>query len=101
MAEKCVAANDIPVVIRDKWTILVIGALQRAQTLRHEELQRAVVGVSRRMLTLTLTTLEENGLVKRTLFATVPPRVDDELTPVRRTPAPPIPAAHRIPRTPR
>ena len=81
----CVAANEALALIRDKWTVLVLGALRREESLRYSELQRAVGGISQRMLTLTLKTLEENGLVKRTIFPTVPPRVDYELTPVGRT----------------
>jgi len=72
-------------LIRDKWTILVLGALRREESLRYNELQRRVAGISQRMLTLTLKTLEENGLVTRTMFATVPPRVDYALTPMGRT----------------
>jgi DNA-binding HxlR family transcriptional regulator len=83
--KQCVAVNEVVALLRDKWTILVLGALRRAESLRYSELQRAVVGISQRMLTLTLKTLEENGLVKRTFFATIPPRVDYELTPMGRS----------------
>jgi len=82
---QCVAASEALALIRDKWTILVLGALRRSPSLRYNELTRAVTGISQRMLTLTLKRLEENGLVKRTIFATVPPRVDYELTPMGRT----------------
>lgn len=77
---QCLAANELISLIRDKWTILVLGALRRHDLLRYNELQRAVTGISQRMLTLTLKTLEENGLVTRTIFPTVPPRVEYELT---------------------
>jgi DNA-binding HxlR family transcriptional regulator len=83
--KSCVAVNEAMALIRDKWTVLVVGALGKNKSLRYSELQRAVVGISQRMLTLTLKTLEENGLVKRTMFPTVPPRVDYEFTPVGRT----------------
>jgi DNA-binding HxlR family transcriptional regulator len=83
--EQCLAVNDVVTLLREKWTILIMGALSRNKSLRYNELQRAVVGISQRMLTLSLKTLEENGLVKRTIFATVPPRVDYELTDVGRT----------------
>jgi DNA-binding HxlR family transcriptional regulator len=53
--------------------------------MQRHELQRAVHGISQRMLTSTLKPLEENGLVKRTSFATIPPRVDYELTALGRT----------------
>jgi len=83
--DPCVAANEMLALIRDKWTILVLGALRREKSLRYNELQRAVPGISQRMLTLTVKTLEENGLVKRTIFPTIPPRVDYELTAMGRT----------------
>jgi DNA-binding HxlR family transcriptional regulator len=83
--EKCVAANEVIALLRDKWTILVLGALTRVDSLRYNELQRSVDGISQRMLTLTLRTLEANGLVKRTSLPTIPPRVDYELTAVGRS----------------
>jgi DNA-binding HxlR family transcriptional regulator len=70
--------------VGDKWSVLVICLLgQRVH--RFNELHRAVEGISQRMLTLTLRGLERDGLVKRTVFATVPPRVDYELTELGRT----------------
>ncbi len=83
--KNCVAVNEALTLIRDKWTILVIGVLGRHESLRYNELQREVGGISQRMLTLTLKHLEGNGLVKRTIHPTVPPRVDYELTPLGRT----------------
>ncbi len=59
---------------------------------RFSELRRNIDGVSQRMLTLTLRGLERDGLVKRTVFPTVPPRVDYELTPLGRTLRQPIQA---------
>src|SRR5207344_1779043 len=82
---QCVAVNDVVALLRDKWTILVLGALSRHHSLRYNELQRAVTGSSQRMLTLSLKTLEENGLVTRTIFATVPARVDYALSPIGHT----------------
>jgi DNA-binding HxlR family transcriptional regulator len=90
--KNCVAVNEAVTILRDKWTVLVLGALSKATSLRYNELQRAVGGISQRMLTLTLKRLEENGLVKRTIFPTVPPRVDYELTPVGRTLVKPLKA---------
>ncbi len=81
----CVGVNEAVALFRDKWTLLVLGALRREESLRYNELQRAVGGISQRMLTLTLKTLEQNGLVKRTVFPTVPPRVDYQLTPMGRS----------------
>ncbi len=70
--------------IGDKWTIMVIGNLSFGP-LRYKQLQREVQGISQRMLTLTLKSLENDGLVSRTVFATVPPRVDYELTDLGRS----------------
>jgi DNA-binding HxlR family transcriptional regulator len=83
--KECVAAAEAITLLRDKWTILVLGALTHDPSLRYSALRREVGGISQRMLTLTLKSLEESGLVKRTVFASVPPRVDYELTPMGRT----------------
>ena len=82
---QCAAVDQLVALLGEKWTLLVLGALTKEPTLRYNDLQRAVRGISQRMLTLRLKKLEENGLVKRTIFATVPPRVDYELTPLGRT----------------
>ena len=87
---QCAAVDQLVALLGEKWTLLVLGALTKAPTLRYNELQRTVGGISQRMLTLTLKKLEENGLVKRTIFASVPPRVDYELTPLGRTLIKPI-----------
>jgi DNA-binding HxlR family transcriptional regulator len=79
-AKRCVAVNEVVALIHDKWTVLVLGALHHEKTLRYGELRRAIGGISQRMLTLSLKTLEQNGLVRRSIFATVPPRVEYELT---------------------
>ena len=82
-------------LLGEKWTLLVLGALTKEPTLRYNDLQRAVHGISQRMLTLKLKKLEENGLVKRTIFPTVPPRVDYELTSLGRTLIAPVRALLR------
>ena len=79
---QCAAVDQLVALLGEKWTLLVLGALTKEPTLRYNDLQRAVRGISQRMLTLRLKKLEENGLVKRTIFPTVPPRVDYELTPL-------------------
>jgi DNA-binding HxlR family transcriptional regulator len=81
----CPAVDEAVALLGNRWSLLVLGALRRGQRLRYNELQRAVNGISQRMLTLTLKKLEENGFVERTIFATVPPRVDYELTPLGNT----------------
>jgi len=65
--------------IGDKWTLLVIGVLG-AERRRFTELSATIPGISRRMLTVTLRALERDGLVTRTVYAEVPPRVEYELT---------------------
>ena len=65
--------------IGDKWSVLVIMMLGDGPR-RFNELKRMIGGISQRMLTLTLRGLERDGLVKRTIFPTIPPRVDYELT---------------------
>ncbi|MEU7856790.1 helix-turn-helix domain-containing protein [Nonomuraea sp. NPDC049141] len=77
--EICRQVLRILSLVGDKWSLLIIGTL-RERTLRFGELQRAVTGISQRMLTLTLRQLERDGLVSRTVHASVPPRVDYALT---------------------
>lgn len=67
--------------IGDKWTLLVVTTLE-AGRMRYTELQRHLPGVSQRMLSLTLRNLERDGLVTRTAYAEVPPRVEYQLTPL-------------------
>jgi DNA-binding HxlR family transcriptional regulator len=78
------AVREVLDRIGDKWSLLVIGTL-RAGPLRFGELEGAVTGISQRMLTLTLKHLVEDGLVARTAYAEVPPRVEYELTELGRT----------------
>ncbi|GAA3418858.1 winged helix-turn-helix transcriptional regulator [Streptosporangium vulgare] len=66
--------------IGDKWSVLVVVELAQGVR-RFRELQRAVPGISQRMLTLTVRRLERDGLISRTVHAVVPPQVDYELTP--------------------
>jgi DNA-binding HxlR family transcriptional regulator len=87
---QCAAVDQLVALLGEKWTLLILGALTKAPMLRYNDLQRAVRGISQRMLTLRLKKLEENGLVKRTIFPTVPPRVDYELTPLGLTLIKPI-----------
>ena len=75
----CKGLADVLISVGDKWTLLVVGALSKGQ-LRYNEIQRRVTGISQRMLTLTLKRLEVDGIVTRTLFPSVPPRVDYQLT---------------------
>ncbi|MDB5567894.1 MAG: transcriptional regulator [Tardiphaga sp.] len=77
--------------IGDKWSVLVIMLLGDGPR-RFNELKRMVGGISQRMLTLTLRGLERDGLVTRTVFPTVPPRVDYELTDLGRGLSEPVKA---------
>jgi DNA-binding HxlR family transcriptional regulator len=75
----CRAVGSILARVGDKWSVLVIMQLAGGPR-RFNELKRTIGGISQRMLTLTLRGLERDGLVKRTVFPTIPPRVDYELT---------------------
>jgi len=70
--------------IGDKWTLLIVTTLDSGR-MRYTELQRHMPGVSQRMLSLSLRNLERDGLVSRTAYAEVPPRVEYELTPMGRS----------------
>jgi DNA-binding HxlR family transcriptional regulator len=70
--------------IANKWTMLVVATLD-AGTLRFSELRAHIPGVSQRMLTLTLKNLQRDGLVSRTAYAEVPPRVEYALTDLGRS----------------
>lgn len=82
--ESCLAAREVLNRVGDKWSVLIVGLLGDG-TKRFSELRRAIEGISQRMLTLTLRGLERDGLVTRTVFPTVPPRVDYALTPLGQT----------------
>lgn len=71
--------RDVLDRVGDKWSVLVVVELASG-TRRFRELQRAIDGISQRMLTLTLRRLERDGLVERTVYPTVPPQVTYELT---------------------
>jgi DNA-binding HxlR family transcriptional regulator len=75
----CSAVSSVLSRVGDKWSVLVIMLLAGGPR-RFNELKRMIGGISQRMLTLTLRGLERDGLVTRTIFPTIPPRVDYELT---------------------
>lgn len=64
----------------DKWSLLVIHALDERECLRFGELMRELPDISQKMLTVTLRTLEEDGFVRRTAYPEIPPRVEYRLT---------------------
>ncbi|PZH14219.1 transcriptional regulator [Streptomyces sp. NTH33] len=69
--------------VAGKWSVQILVAAAHGP-IRFTELERGIEGISRRMLTLTLRNLERDGLVTRTVYPTVPPKVEYELTPVAR-----------------
>ncbi|MFM9608769.1 transcriptional regulator [Streptomyces sp. V2] len=69
--------------VGDKWSLLLITVVETGP-LRYTDLQRQIPGISQRMLTLTLRQLHEDGLITRTAYAEVPPRVEYSLTPLGR-----------------
>lgn len=82
--DDCRMVREILDLVGDKWTLYIIATLKDGPV-RFNELRRRIDGISQRMLTINLRRLERDGLVKRTLFPTIPPRVDYELTEVGRT----------------
>jgi DNA-binding HxlR family transcriptional regulator len=80
----CRAISEVLSRVGDKWTVLVVETLGTGSK-RFNEVRKALGSISQRMLTLTLRALERDGLVTRTVFPTVPPRVDYELTPLGRS----------------
>src|SRR5262245_16425604 len=78
-------ARDVLARIGDMWSVYIIHILGDAKTLRFNELRREVDGISQRMLTVTLRGLEREGLVARTVYPEVPPRVEYSLTPLGTT----------------
>jgi DNA-binding HxlR family transcriptional regulator len=90
----CPAVREVLNRVGDKWSVLVVALLGHGSR-RFSELRRAIEGISQRMLTLTLKGLERDGLVKRTVTPTIPPRVDYELTKLGRSLLKPITGLER------
>ena len=82
--EDCRAISEVLARVGDKWTVLVVSTLGSGAK-RFNELRRALGSISQRMLTLTLRGLERDGLVTRTIYPTIPPRVEYELTKLGRS----------------
>lgn len=83
-SQECPKISHVLARVGEKWSVLIIIMLAQGPQ-RFSELKRAIGGVSQRMLTLSLRGLERDGLVKRTVFPVVPPRVEYELTPLGRS----------------
>ena len=82
--DECDAISATLARIGDKWTLLVVELLADGP-MRFNEMRRTIGSISQRMLTLTLRGLERDGLVTRTVYPTIPPRVEYELTRLGRT----------------
>jgi DNA-binding HxlR family transcriptional regulator len=89
-----VDVQEILTSICTRWGLLILYELSRGAK-RHGELRRAIGGVSQKMLTQTLRTLERDRLVRRTIYPIVPPRVDYALTPLGETLMQPLTSLYR------
>lgn len=78
-AQQCPVRNVID-RISDKWSILVLMLLEETGVLRFNEIYKCIRTISQKMLSVTLKTLEADGLVRRTVYAQIPPKVEYELT---------------------
>ena len=87
----CRAVASVLARVGDKWSVLLIMMLGNGPR-RFNELKRMIGGISQRMLTLSLRGLERDGLITRTMFPTIPPRVDYELTDLGRGLSKPVQA---------
>jgi len=87
--DSCPAVREVLNRVGDKWSVLIVGLLADGPK-RFSELRRTIEGISQRMLTLTLRGLERDGLVTRTVYPTIPPRVEYQLTELGRTLRKPI-----------
>lgn len=74
--------RDVLTRISDKWSVLIMRELQAESPLRYSELEQRLPGVSRKMLTQTLRAIERDGMVTRTVYPEVPPRVEYAATPL-------------------
>lgn len=82
--EDCRAVASVLALVGGKWSVMIIVTLGDGP-LRFNQIKQVISGISQRMLTLTLRGLEREGLVTRTQFPTIPPRVDYGLTPLGRS----------------
>ena len=84
--EDPIAVRELLTRVGDKWSMFLILSLAKlGGRARFSQLDSAIPGISQRMLTLTLTHLERDGLIVREAFAEVPPRVEYELTALSRS----------------
>ena len=87
----CLPISEILSRIGDKWSVMIVMTLHRQDgRVRFSELRRTVDGISQKMLTATLRGLERDGFVTRTIYPTIPPKVEYELTELGRELAKPV-----------
>lgn len=89
--EACRSVHGVLSRVGDKWSVLIVMILGDGSR-RFNELKRMTGGISQRMLTLTLRGLERDGLITRTVFPTIPPRVEYRLTDLGRSLRDPVEA---------
>lgn len=77
-------SREVLTLIADKWTVLIIHTLSD-KTLRHNELSRSLGDISQKVLTQALRKLERNGIITRTVYPVVPPKVEYALSPIGRS----------------
>lgn len=77
----CCPIRDVLSRLGDKWSMLVLMTLHANGVMRFSEIHRTLGDISHRMLTVTLRMLETDGMIRREVFAEVPPRVEYRLTP--------------------
>ena len=87
--ERCPAVREVLNRVGDKWSVQIVDLLGEG-AMRFSDLRRAIEGISQRMLTLTLRGLERDGIITRTVFPEIPPRVEYELTKLGKTLLEPI-----------
>lgn len=87
--ERCPAVREVLNRVGDKWSVQIVDLLGDG-AMRFSDLRRSIEGISQRMLTLTLRGLERDGLVTRTVFPEIPPRVEYQLTRLGKTLLDPI-----------
>ncbi len=78
--KKLCPVKDIMASYSDKWTMYTVLLLGQHQKMRFNELRCNINGISQRMLTVTLRALEEDGIISRTIYPEIPPRVEYQLT---------------------
>lgn len=79
IAEKCPVRNVLD-RFGDKWSVLILLVLGEVDNMRFNKIHKTISDISQKMLTVTLRSLEADGLVKRTIFPEIPPRVEYEIT---------------------